>query len=119
MRYYVDDKEVSECEFDSELRDAIYAEASESFDDCLDEEGTINVCGCDYYPSQLLKAVDETKYRCDLTDFADSLESDYRYTIEREGSLTINGTDFEIQDDDEDELEDDTVEFAFRENFER
>ena len=37
MRYYVDDKEVSECEFDSELRDAIYEEVSKNFDDYLDE----------------------------------------------------------------------------------
>lgn len=119
MRYYVDDKEVSECEFDSELRDAIYEEVSKNFDDYLDEEGTINVCGCDYYPSQLLKAVDETKYRCDLNDYADSVEDDYRYELDRFGSIEVNLTNFEVRDEDEEEPEDDTVEFAFKENFER
>ena len=119
MRYYIDDKEVSESDFDSQLQEAVYEEASESFDDYLDEEGTINVCGCDYYPSQLLKAVDETKYRCDLNDYADNLEGDYRYSLECQGSIEVNFTDFEIRDEDEDEPEDDTAEFAFRENFER
>lgn len=45
---------------------------ADQFDECLDGAGSIEVAGCTFYPSQILKACDPVAYRCGLNDFADS-----------------------------------------------
>ena len=45
---------------------------ADQFDECLDEAGSIEVAGCTFYPSQILKKCDPIAYRCGLNDFADS-----------------------------------------------
>ena len=45
---------------------------ADQFDECLDEAGSIEVAGCTFYPSQILKGCDPICYRCSLNDFADS-----------------------------------------------
>ena len=45
---------------------------ADQFDECLDEAGSIEVAGCTFYPSQILKECDPVGYRCGLNDFADS-----------------------------------------------
>ena len=44
---------------------------ADQFDECLDEAGSIEVAGCTFYPSQVLKECDPIAYRCGLNDFAD------------------------------------------------
>jgi predicted nuclease with TOPRIM domain len=39
----------------------------------LDEE-TVTVCGMKFYPSQILRELDPTAYRCGLLDYVDSLD---------------------------------------------
>ena len=45
---------------------------ADQFNECLDEAGSIEVAGYNYYPSQILKKCDPIAYRCGLNDFADS-----------------------------------------------
>ena len=45
---------------------------ADQFDEILDEAGSIEVAGCTFYPSQILKECDPVVYRCGLNDFADS-----------------------------------------------
>ena len=45
---------------------------ADQFDECLDAAGSIEVVGCTFYPSQILKECDPIAYRCGLNDFADS-----------------------------------------------
>lgn len=45
---------------------------TDQFDEILDEAGSIEVTGCTFYPSQILKKCDPIGYRCGLNDFADS-----------------------------------------------
>ena len=45
---------------------------ADQFDECLDGAGSIEVAGCTFYPSQVLKKCDPVAYRCGLNDFADS-----------------------------------------------
>ena len=45
---------------------------ADQFDEYLDEAGSIEVAGCTFYPSQILKKCDPIGYRCGLNDFADS-----------------------------------------------
>lgn len=47
---------------------------ADQFDECLDGAGSIEVAGCTFYPSQILKECDPVAYRCSLNDFVDSLD---------------------------------------------
>ena len=59
-----------------EAEEAVYCYAEETFDDVLDMEEDVVVCGLSYSPSIVLKRVDEVAYRCYLHDYADSLMYD-------------------------------------------
>ncbi len=59
-----------------EAEEAVYCYAEETFDDVLDMEDDVVVCGLSYSPSIVLKRVDEVAYRCYLHDYADSLMCD-------------------------------------------
>jgi hypothetical protein len=59
------------------------AEIEEEYNDCLDEGGTVEICGMEYYPSHILEKVDPVAYRCGYADFEDSRTSDFAYDIER------------------------------------
>lgn len=62
------------------------------FNDLLDEQGAIKIGNLEYLPSQVLKAVDPTAYRCELADYADSLLSD-GYIVEGYTDNTEPGDD--------------------------
>ena len=54
-----------------EAEEYIYDEYTEAYDDYLDEQGEVDVCGLKYYPSRVLKKVDPIAYRCIYNDFCD------------------------------------------------
>lgn len=62
--------------------------ACELYDDYLDEQGDVDVCGLKYSPSEVLKEVDPTAYRCGYDDFCDLFDIE------------------EIEEDEEEEEED-------------
>ena len=41
----------------------------EGYKESLDEEGTVSVCGMDFEPSRILEELDNTAYRCGLSDY--------------------------------------------------
>tara|TARA_R110001632_G_scaffold162543_1_gene280945 strand:+ start:952 stop:1263 length:312 start_codon:yes stop_codon:yes gene_type:complete len=49
---------------------------SEMYDEALDSEGTVVVAGLEYYPSNILEAVDPIAYFVGRDDYASSLASD-------------------------------------------
>lgn len=49
-------------------------ETVESYNDMLDCEGTVTVCGMEFNPSDILLNCDPVAYRCGLIDYADSIE---------------------------------------------
>ena len=54
--------------------DSFEYEISESdFDEFLDDEGSVTVCGMEFYPSDILKSCDPIAYRCAKSDY----ESNY------------------------------------------
>ncbi len=59
-----------------EAEEAVHCYAEETFDDVIDMEEDVVVCGLSYSPSIVLKRVDEVAYRCYLHDYADSLMYD-------------------------------------------
>ena len=48
---------------------AVSSYAEETYDDYLDSEGDIYICGLPYSPSKILKGVDEIAYRCFFGDY--------------------------------------------------
>jgi len=48
-------------------------EGMERYDAILDENGPIEVGGGSFYPSDILKNCDDTRYRKGFSDFADTL----------------------------------------------
>lgn len=52
------------------------SELLELYDDCLDAGGDVKVCGCTFRPSDILKELDPTAYRCGYLDYADSMGVD-------------------------------------------
>jgi len=52
-------------------------EASQRYDEFLDCEGMVSVCGIEFYPSRVLSELDPIAYRCGFSDFTDSLLDDH------------------------------------------
>lgn len=57
--------------------DGFEYEISESdFDSYLDDEGSVTVCGLEFYPSGILKSCDPIAYRCAKSDYESSYDLD-------------------------------------------
>ena len=48
----------------------------EMYDEMLDSEGEVKVCGMSFCASRILKELDSIAYDCGMADYADSLMSD-------------------------------------------
>ena len=42
--------------------------SEQEYNEILDEQGTVNIAGMDFYPSDILKQCDPIAYRCGLSD---------------------------------------------------
>ena len=52
-------------------------EISESdFDEFLDDDGLVTVCGMEFYPSDILKSCDPIAYRCAKSDYESNYDLD-------------------------------------------
>ena len=51
-----------------------YEASDEEYDDMLDCEGVVNVCGLEFYPSTILKECDPVTYRCGKSDYENSVD---------------------------------------------
>lgn len=84
-------------------------QARDAFDEEIDEEGSIDICGIEFYRSDILKNCDETAYRTFLLDWVDSVTRDFENDIDRlyDGeTIDIYGIEImAVEDDDEDEGE--------------
>ena len=57
--------------------DSFEYEISESdFDEFLDDEGSVTVCGMEFYPSDILKNCDPIAYRCAKSDYESNYDLD-------------------------------------------
>lgn len=53
-----------------------YESTDSDYDDYLNESGPVNVCGCTFYPADILKELDPTAYRTGKNDFDDGKDLD-------------------------------------------
>jgi hypothetical protein len=49
-------------------------EFEDSYCEALDCEGSVTVCGIEFEPSNILREMDPTAYRCGLVDYVDGIE---------------------------------------------
>ena len=69
----------------------------DAYDESLDSEGTVSVMGLEFYPSQIIKELDPTAYRCGYNDWVDSDQNDLEDALENEDYSEIEW----IEDPDE------------------
>lgn len=55
----------------------------DEYNDWLDAEGTVNVCGYEMWPSKILEECDPIAYRCGFSDYTDFLHDDIVYELSR------------------------------------
>ena len=60
-----------------------HSDLHDEYDDAIDEQGTVEVCGYEYYPSRILAEVDPVAYRCGLADYESDRMEDLEYEIDR------------------------------------
>jgi DNA repair exonuclease SbcCD ATPase subunit len=46
----------------------------EQYEDALNSEGEVKVCGMTFYPADIIKELDPTAYRCGLNDYVDGID---------------------------------------------
>ena len=60
----------------SEIDNFEYEISESDFDSYLDDEGSVIVCGMEFYPSDILKNCDPIAYRCAKSDYESSYDLD-------------------------------------------
>lgn len=104
MKYLVDGIEMQELEFWSEFSNIIQDYVDENLDDFIDEENEmVQIGSLTYYPSQVLKDCDPIAYRCYGDDLHNHFYCDFKYELEHYGECQVNGTEFIIEDNEEEE----------------
>lgn len=74
----------------------------DAYDEALDSEGPVTVCGIGFYPSRILKELDPVAYRCGYNDWVDSDQCDLEEAIENEDYSEIEWIE-EPEEEDDDE----------------
>lgn len=104
--FYVFDEFVDEEKFDRLLVEYNDEECENNYDDVLDEiYEDVNICGYTYQASHAFRLVDQIAYRCGLSDYKSSRLEDYQYELETNKEVNINGIEFKIFEDDEEDEE--------------
>lgn len=60
----------------SEIDNFEYEVSEDDFDSYLDDEGSVTVCGIEFYPSDILKSCDTIAYRCAKSDYESNIDLD-------------------------------------------
>lgn len=104
MKYYVNDELVSEREFKARLEDAIAWEVEAHYDDILDDDyEEVNIGGCIFTPSQILRCCDPIAYNMGMQDYIsyrleDAL-SDFEVATENGFSADQFRTEDEVEEE--------------------
>lgn len=103
-KFYLNEEEITEEEFNEQLEGCIAEYADNSYDDLLDEDNEEYRIGyLTFSASDVLKNCDPVAYRCGKNDYESSLLEDAQYELENYGSYEINGDTFEIEEEEEEE----------------
>jgi len=102
MKYFIDCEEVTENEFDERLEGAVDVEVDDNYDYILDDiYEPYKIGELTFYASAILKELDPIAYRCGISDEKSFRFEDYKYELKRPNIVTVNGSDYETRDDEE------------------
>lgn len=103
-KFYLNEEEITEEEFNKQLEGCIAEYIDNNYDDLLDEGYDEYKLGYSTFSaSNILKNCDPIAYRCVKSDCESSLLEDAQYELENYGSYEINGDTFEIEEEEEEE----------------
>lgn len=103
-KFYLNEEEITEEEFNKQLEGCIAEYVDNAYDDLLDEGNEEYKIGfLTFSASEVLKKCDPVAYRCGQSDYENSILEDAQYDIENYGSYEINGNNFEIEEDEEED----------------
>lgn len=103
-KFYLNDEEVKEEVFYSELEDAVNNYCQDSYDGSIDEGyGEIKIGCITFYASFILKKCDPIAYRCGLSDYESYINEDFKYDLENGEEIEVNGDYFRIEEEEEEE----------------
>lgn len=103
-KYFINDEEVEEEKFNSELEDAVSNHVIDSYDDILDDcYPSTEICGISFAASQILKNCDPIAYRCGISDETSALLEDVHSGLDCGEVIFYDNRKFEIKDDEDDE----------------
>ena len=105
-KYLINDEVVSKEEFYERLEEEVNDYVDNNYDDILDEcYPTYKMGCCEFYPSQIMKECDPIAYRCGISDEQSYRLEDANDELDRYGEFIVNGVQFNIEEEDEEDEE--------------
>lgn len=103
-KYFLNEEEITEEEFNKQLEGCIAEYVDNAYDDLLDEDSEEYKIGyLTFLPSEVLKKCDPIAYRCGQSDYESSILEEAENELENRGYYEINGDTFEIEEEEEEE----------------
>lgn len=106
-KYFINDEEVEEEKFNSELEDAVSNHVVDNYDDILDEcYPVMTISGITFTASEILKNCNSVTYRCGIADEISAILEEVHSALDCNESVFYDRRKFEIEeieDDDEEE----------------
>lgn len=104
FKYYIDDVETNEKDFNEKLDEAIENNVREKYDDLIDEDyPPIKIYGATYNVSRILKLIDPENYKVILDSYIDDAKGDTYNQIDTWGDVKIDDVRYEVITVEEDE----------------
>ena len=103
-KFYLNEEEITEEEFNKQLEGCITEYVDNNYDDLINEDNEEYQIGYLTFPaSEILKKCDPIAYNCGFSDYESKILEDAQYELENYGSYEINGDTFGIEEEEEEE----------------
>ena len=96
-KFLIDDEEYDKEDFYAKLEQDVYDEVEENYDDILDDFGEVDILGISYSLSQVLKCVDEVRYKFGVADEQSFRLDDVVCELEHGEEVKVNDSYYKIE----------------------
>jgi hypothetical protein len=101
-KYFIDNEEVEQEDFERQLEDEVTNYVENNYDDILDDVYPSYKFGSfEIYASEILSKCDPIAYRCGVSDEISYRLEDFKYELESYDECSVNGVEFKIEEDEE------------------
>lgn len=103
-KFYLNEEEITEEEFNKQLEGCIAEYVDNNYDDLIDEDNEEYQIGyLTFLASNVLKKCDPIAYNCGFSDYENEILEEAENELENRGYYEINGDTFEIEEEEEEE----------------